>query len=230
MKLPISMLTILPVILYTNCTRHEDRAMIQSWMNVKYVACVRGQLPCECEKNINGYFSLVLDTNRNSNRFGVALSSFESMEPDIYPIRKVKTDEFLVLKSLQDTSVWAVVKLKNDTASFFDDGKTTKFTGSPTSKTYDLSHYYKDNVKLLNDALRSRGYLELEKILKRDSLHCDCNKWMGHVNLVSVQDAPASWILSIENDSLKIRTIVNNSDRDPDDPVETQLLASYKWR
>ncbi len=209
MKLPITMLILLSFLCCSNCIRNKDRNMTQSWVNVKYAACVGNELPCECERTINGYFSLVLDTNRNSNRFGVALSSFEEMEPDIYPIKKINVDEFLVLKSLQDPSAWAEVTLKNDTASISIGGKTDKFVRSLSSKTYDLDHYYKDNIKLLNEAFHFRGYLELEKILKRDSLNCDCNKWMGHVNLVSVQGAPAAWILSIERDSLKIRTIVN---------------------
>jgi hypothetical protein len=124
---------------------------------------------------------------------------------------------------------WAKVVIKGDELQFIESGVVSKFTKSKKSNGYDLEHYYKDNVDLLNKAFVSRGYPKLEEIVQEKILNCDCNKWMGHVDLLSVRGAPKSWIIEMKDDSLHILK-VTNADRDPDDPVETEKVGSYKWK
>jgi hypothetical protein len=118
--------------------------------------------------------------------------------------------------------------ISNDTLAFREGMIVSKFTKSKKSKGYDLDHCLKDNVDLLNQSFLARGHPTLEEIVKEKALNCDCNKWMGHVNLLSVYGEPKSWIMEIKTDSLIIKKITN-VDRDPDDSVQTEKVASYKW-
>lgn len=211
-----------------SCVSKENEDEGQSWLNIEYVECLKSSLPCECEKRIAAYYSLVLDVNPDSKNFGVALSNFELMEPYIYPIKKVSSNEYAVLKSREDASSWAKIIVNEKELQFVEGSSISKFTRSKQSEGYDLDHYYKDNVALLNKAFAARGYPQLGEIVREDSLNCDCNKWMGRQNVLYVKGAPKSWIIEMKDDSLQILKITN-TDRDPDDPVQTEKIASYKW-
>jgi hypothetical protein len=229
MRSLLSVVLILQFFTSQNCTSKENENVGQSWLNIKYVKCLKNSLPCECEKKIKEYYSLVWDTNADSKKFGIALLNFEQMEPYIYPIKKITSNEYAVLKYERNDSSWAKVVIKGDELQFIESGVVSKFTKSKKSNGYDLEHYYKDNVDLLNKAFVSRGYPKLEEIVQEKILNCDCNKWMGHVDLLSVRGAPKSWIIEMKDDSLHILK-VTNADRDPDDPVETEKVGSYKWK
>jgi hypothetical protein len=97
------------------------------------------------------------------------------------------------------------------------------------------------NVTLLNDAFLSRGYMSLYEILKQEKLYCDCNKWLGGVNLVTGQNA--SWVLEKRKDSLIIYKYIN--DKEPKelpalkdvntgkvtrrDIIKKKFFRRYKW-
>ncbi|GCC52389.1 hypothetical protein SanaruYs_26260 [Chryseotalea sanaruensis] len=212
-----------------NCASEQNEDKGQSWLNIEYVECLKNSLPCECEKNTETYYSLVLDTNDDSKNFGIALSNFEEMEPQFYPIKKIGSNEYAVLKSREDASSWAKVIIKDWDLQFIEGNVLSKFTKSNKSTGYDLNHYYEDNVDLLNRAFTARGYPKLEEIVKESTLKCVCNKWMSRQNVLYVYGAPKSWIIEMKNDSVQIFRITN-TDRDPDDSVRTEKVASYKWR
>lgn len=212
-----------------SCASKENEDKGRSWLNVKYIECLKNSLPCECEKNIGTYYSLVLDTNSDSKNFGIALSNFEEMEPQLYPIKKITSNEYAVLMSREDASSWAKVIVEDKELQLIEGNAVSKFTKSKKSTGYDLNHYYEDNVDLLNGAFTARGYAKLEEIVKENELKCDCNKWMSRLNVLYVKGAPKSWIIEMKNDSVQILRITN-TDRDPDDPVQTKKVASYKWK
>lgn len=212
-----------------SCASKENADKGQSWLNVKYIECLKNSLPCECEKSIEAYYSLVLDINPDSKNFGIALSNFEEMEPHLYPIKKITSNEYAVLKSREDASSWAKIVIQDKELQFVEGGSVSRFTKSQKSNEYNLDHYLEDNVDFLNDAFVARGYPKLEMILKENTLKCDCNKWMGGKNVLYVKGAPKSWIIEMKNDSVQILRITN-TDRDPDDPVETERVSSYKWK
>jgi hypothetical protein len=62
--------------------------------------------------------------------------------------------------------------------------------------------YGKEHINLLNSAFLKRGYPILEKILKTNSLSCNCNPELGPVNLISA--GRSGWILEQSEDSLFI--------------------------
>lgn len=229
MRLSLSVVLIFQFFSSQNCASKESEDKGQSWLNIKYVECLKNSLPCECEKNTGTYYSLVLDTNDDSKNFGIALSNFEEMEPQLYPIKKITSNEYAVLKSREDASSWAKVIVEDKELQFIEGNAVSKFTKSKKSTGYDLNHYYEDNVDLLNGAFTARGYPKLEEIVKEGSLKCDCNKWMSRQNVLYVKGAPKSWIIEMKSDSVQILRITN-TDRDPDDPVQTEKVASYKWK
>jgi len=229
MRLLLSIILTFQFFTSQNCASKENEDKGQSWLNVKYIECLKNSLPCECEKTVGTYFSLALNADQNSKNFGIALVKFEQMEPYMYPIKKMAFDEYAVLKNKRDTSIWAKIFVKGEELQFIEGNTSSKFIKSITTNGYSVDHYFTDNVKLLNQSFTARGYSKLEEIVNDDSLRCHCNNWLGKVNLLSVKGAPKSWIIEMKNDSVQILRITN-TDRDPDDPVQTEKVASYKWK
>lgn len=227
MRVLISIAFVFLLFAFQNCNSKGKEA--QSWLNIEYIECIKNSLPCECEKSIRTYYSLVLESDAGSKNFGIALSNFEEMEPHIYPIKNTAPNEYVVLKSRDDTSIWAKVIVKENELRFIEGNSMSKFIKSKKSNSYDLNHYYKENVALLNEAFTARSYPRLEQIVNENNLNCTCNKWMGGINLLSVQGAPQAWTIELRNDSLLINRVIN-IDKDPDDPLQTERLAGYKWK
>lgn len=213
---------------FQNPGSKETRDNGYSWLNIKYVECLKNGLPCECEKLVQTYYSLVLDTNKNSKNYGVAISRFEQIEPFIYPINRMGFNKFEILKKEGTDTSWAKLIIKGDSLYFIENNVLSKFIKSDNCKVFDAQHHMVDNVKLLNESLAVHGYQNLERIVNHDSLRCECNKWMGNINVLFVKGGPQSWILEIRDDSLQIRRIIN-VDKDPDDAFQTEKLINYKW-
>lgn len=229
MRSLIPIILVLQFLSSQNCASKENESKGQSWLNIKYVECLKNSLPCDCQQITKTYYSLTIDTNPDSKNFGVALSKFEQMEPYVYPIKKVAPNEYEVLKNREDASGWARIIISGAELQFIENDIQSKFIQSKKSKDYDVQHSQTDNVNLLDEAFTTRGYPKLEEIVKENALSCDCNKWMKNVNVLYVKGAPKSWIMEIRNDSLVIEKITN-VDRDPDDPVQTKRVNSYKWK
>ena len=201
------------------------------WLNAKYIECLKGKLPCECEKITDTYYSLVIDTIASSKNFGVALSKHDFLEPNIFPIRKKGTSEYEVFSNKDDGVIWAKLLIKGDSIYFIENAIQSVFYKTNNSNKYNTQHYLYDNISLLNKALIERGYPRIEDIVKDDSLIFECNKWKGKVNMLSVEGKPHSWVLELKNDSLFINKVTyQNEDPDPDDPILPKKFKVYKWR
>jgi hypothetical protein len=227
MKVLILILSTFQLFTLQSCGE-EVKDNVYSWLNVGYIECLENRLPCECERLTETYYSIVVDTISKSKNYGVALLKFNQMEPYIYPIKRIDSNKYAVLKSKKDSTSWGSIIMKKDSLYFTYDNILSKFFNSKNANAYDWKSYMAGNVTLLNRSFVKRGYPKLEEITKQDSLLCNCNKWMGNVDLLYVKGKSQSWILEIKNDSLHIDVIIN-ADRDPDDPVHTEKLISYKW-
>ncbi len=229
MRLFALVLLIFTSFIALNCASSREEKKIQSWLSMEYINCMKNGLPCECEKSNGKYYSVVLDSNVDGKGLSVALSTFEEMEAKLYPIRKVKNNEFAVLLSRRDTVAWSKIVVRGNQLELFEGSSVSRYKRSAKIGDYGLDHYLQDNVDLLNDALKERGFATLEEILKTNFLRCDCNKWMGRQNVLSIKGAPQSWVIEMRNDSLHILRITN-PDKDPDDPFQTEKIVSYNWR
>ena len=228
MRLLILTLLCSQILVSQRCNSQEALGKGVGYLNIDYIECLEDGMPCDCERSIKTYYSLALDTNTQSKNYGVALSKFEQMEPFIYSIKKTGLNEYYVHNKLTQDTTWAKLQINYDTLFLTVNNKLSKFIQSGISKEFDRQFYLQDNVKLLNESFAKRGYPRLEEIVDNDSLKCDCNKWMGNVNILYVKGKPLSWIIEMIGDSLQIKKIVN-IDRDPDDPVQTEKVNSYKW-
>lgn len=229
MKGLILIFSMLQLLVFQNCGSKEAEEMPHCWLNVKYVDCIKDNFPCECEKSIKTFYSLVIDTNSNSKFFGVALSKYDFMEPNVFPIRKLGVNEYEVISNMKDAVPWAKIIIKKDSIVLTENNIRSVFYKANHSNDYNLQHYLFDNVDLLNKSFAKRGYPKLEDIVKADSLICECNKWNGSVNMLSIEGKPQSWILEFKGDSLYINTITN-IDAEPDDTLVTDGFKVYKWR
>jgi hypothetical protein len=174
---------------------------------------------------------LTIDTNSSSKNFGVALSKYKLLEPNIFSIKKIGLYEYEVISNESNAATWAKLLIKKDSIYFIENTTQSVFYKTNSSNKYNIQHYGFDNVDLLNKSLATRGYPRIEDIVKDDSLTCECNKWKGNINLLSVEGKPQSWILELKNDSLFINTVTYpNDDPDPDDPIISKKFKAYKWQ
>ena len=214
--------------------KHETKAtdkMPYCWLNVEYIECLKSKLPCECEKDLETYYSLVIDTNSMSKNFGVALSGYGLIEPNIYPIKKVGIDLYEVISNKKDGAIWAKLLIKEDSVCLIENRKQLVFCNMCSSTGYNTQHYLRTNIDLLNKSFAQRGYSTIEEIVGDDSLIFECNKWKGNVNILSVLGKSKSWILKISNDSLFIDLVTYPSDDpDPDDPIIPKKFKTFKWK
>jgi hypothetical protein len=213
----------------------QSDSLKQNWVNLAYAKCLTNQLPCMCEKIAGIYFSATLDTNQNSNSYGVSFMGYRIMEAEDCSIRKVSANTFGIHSKGSDSiPAYGTLRLKGDTLYIDQDNSESTFVRYHIPARNISDPYQKENIILLDEALKRRKYPALEDLLKEDSLSCDCNNWMGQVNLISAmgEDRGKSWILELRSGNLLIYYISNISNRpeNPDDRVERKLIKKYKWR
>lgn len=198
------------------------------WINLKYKRCLKNKLPCECELETKTYFTAILDTNSTSKFYGFAMLKYDEMEFDNWQLKRQSVNRYEVFESSKDVRhVLGTLFLNGDTLTLLEKKDKITFVNGNSEK-YDEYQFGKENIKILNTAFKARGYNPLERILGRDSLDCFCNRWMGKINLISIQGTGQSWILKQHNDSTYIYTITNNPEKD--EPVVTELYKKYKWK
>lgn len=230
MKCHFLLLFLLPFCASQKHESNTEKEMPYCWLNTKYIECLKSKLPCECEKNVETYYSLVIDTNSSSKNFGVALSKYDFLEPNVFPINKIGQHEYAVFSKPNDTtSIWAKIFIKTDSICFIENNSQSVFCKTNNSNKYDVQHYKFDNVDLLNNTLSKKGHPKLEEIVNSDSLTCYCNKWKGKVNFLHSLKLQ-SWILEIKNDSLFIDLVTYpGEDPDPDDPIIRQKFKAINF-
>jgi hypothetical protein len=201
-----------------------------SWIHILYEECLKNQLPCECGKYVQTYSFISIDTSIYSKNYGVTATKYGQMEPYMFNINKIGLNEYEIFNFKQD-SIWAKIRIKNDTLYLIENENQSKFIKSKTVNEYSIDHYYKDNIYLLNKALNFRGYPKLEQILNHDSLQCDCNPWVGNgnTNFIYVNKTSLSWVIETIGDSLYISKVIHNEYSDPDDTIETEMTTILKW-
>jgi hypothetical protein len=213
-----------------------------SWINIKYIECLTDKLPCECEIIAKPYAFISVDTNSNSDHYGVVLMGFNHpMDPNFKYIKKIGEIEYAVFKwqtgmynnghPLTDT-IFAKLTIEKDTLYYIENDIQSKFIKSKTIKKYDEYQDNKDNVYLLNIALNKRGYPPIEQIVAHNSLLCECNPWIGgtsHNLLYTYEEEQPSlcWVLDIVKDSIYIKKVIFGDDID--DPIRTENFISFKW-
>ena len=193
------------------------------WFNVDYVNCLSYSLPCECEKSLESYFSITLDTT-DVNTFGVSLMKSGEMEPNYYQIlRSTNAYEYDIKR--RNGELLAKVSFAGDTLILDEQDVIMRFIKSKSTSSIRPGSI--ENIGLLNKAFLMRDYSSLEEILNQDSLQCYCNKWLGDLNLISVRGKPDSWVLKKSGGTLSIFEIAPRND--PDDPVKLRELNSFQW-
>ena len=207
-----------------NKSKEVEFIQSSSWLNTVYVDCLNNQLPCECEKYVNTYFSLSI----SSNYKWVSICEYTYPECGIFYIKEIDNDKYGILHWQKKDSIWATIEIANDSLCLMKNDTISKFIKSNTVVGYDAKHHSKDNVELFNKSLISRGYPTLQEIVAHDSLLFNCNKWIGEVNLLSVKGRPLHWVITIEDGSLNFYK-VTNSGRDPSEPMITEKIKSLKW-
>lgn len=212
--------------LFTSCGQ-ENKNQTTCWLNVQYIDCLNNNLPCECEKSTDSYFSIALDTSLNVDANRITLLNHEQMEPNFYRLKKISDNKYEILMSEDVYKETNIVFIDRDTLYLNTDGVKAKFIKSNLCDGFNINSYYKDNIKFLNKAFVDRDYETLEEILHEDSLMCACNKWLGGLNLITIKGKPDSWTLKMSSDSLFIYKVDNRED--PDDPIIEKKLHGYKW-
>jgi hypothetical protein len=128
-------------------SKQKDKG--SSWIDIRYIECLKSKLPCECEKVIEYNSFMSIDTNSNSKNYGIVLNKYGQMEPYTYSIKKIESNRYNILNWNTD-SVWANFLIQNDTLYFITDCVESKFIKSEIVKQYNIQHYYKDNTYLVS--------------------------------------------------------------------------------
>src|SRR4051812_40727220 len=97
MKLLTVVALFIQFLLFPSCLIFGKGSKGELWLNIRYIECLGTNLPCNCEKAVGTYYSLVLDTNSLSSNRSISLWEFEDNEPDIYSLKKIARSEFVAI-------------------------------------------------------------------------------------------------------------------------------------
>jgi len=228
MKLLIAF-TITGILLVQSCAfSQKQEQSVTCWLNVEYIKCLNNYLPCECEKVVETYFSINIDTSLTSELNRIVLLRHEQMESFYYRLEKDSVNKYDILKSGDIKEKLGAIFFDKDTLHLCENGVISKYVQTGFSSRLDNNSHLTDNVSLINKAFTDRGYATLNKILLQDTLQCDCNKWLGGINLLSIKGKSDTWVLEQIKDSLLIYKVINE-ESDPDDPIIKEMIHEYKW-
>lgn len=230
-----STILILTVLTVVNCygqtdnTKKRSPSIFLNWISIDYLNCLKTDLPCQCEKS-REYFLISLDTNKKfvllydgRANYDYNLFDFKTISPNNLEVYNKQYSQTL-FKDI--TTVIGHIIIKNDTLHFID--STEKDIKFILYNTGDNDSYFIEHVKLLNSALTVRGYDNLNKTLKSDSLKCFCNWELGGINLVIGKQH--EWILEKQDNELCIYEWTNPpSEKQVDLKIEKKLFKKLKW-
>lgn len=232
-KAALFMLTMFSLV---NCFGQTDSIKKQipnsysNWMSLDYINCLKTDLSCECEKR-NEYFLISLNTTKDIVLFYEGQTNYEHNLHDIKTITPNNWDVYNKLAGhviFGDTTISiGPIEIKDDTLLFTDLlGKQTKFVHYSTG---DYNAYFKEYIKLLNAALSTRGYENLNTLLESDdNLKCWCNWELGGINSIYGKDR--GWILEKKANELFIYEWTNGpTDKTIDLKIEKRILKKLKW-
>lgn len=203
--------------------RVSDSSPSKYWLHADYLDCLQDRLPCECQTLLGSYYSLQINSSSGVYPHQIQLLRASQLEPDIFPLSKAKTRQYQLHKSLRDSTNWATLRLDKDKLLLeITKGETNSFVPTDARKIPQAQRHMLDN------ALTSRGHRTVSSLTGLDSLGCQCNWWMGGLNLLSRQGQPDAWVLEQSNDSLLIKQILNPM-RDPDDSLQLKIIHQLKF-
>lgn len=214
----------------TNNNKKQIPDSYSNWMSIDYINCLKTDLPCECEKP-SEYFLISWNTTKNIVLFYEGESNYEYNLHDIKTITPNNWDVYNKLAGQvifgDTTTSIGQIKIKNDTLLFTELlGKQTKFIHYSTG---DYNAYLKEYIKLLDAALSTRGYENLNTILQSDdNLKCWCNWELGGLNSIYGKDR--GWILEKQANELLIYEWTNRpTEKIIDYEIEKKILKKLKW-
>ena len=199
-----------------------------------YVKCMHSELPCECAKKFNGYYEMKLDSHLNDDDSNVFYAKAnDENEYQTLNFSRVNKNTLRVYRSTGD-STYAVGNLSINRRKAYlvsPNGETLNYTLYSTETEHDDLIIGRENLRLLNEAFKSRKIKPFETNAFPEWVGCDCNHELGNINLMWVDRSPASWILEHRNDSLFIYEYVNSSDgRKIPATIAKRLVKSYPWK
>jgi hypothetical protein len=204
----------------------KSKKTVTSWLNVEYINCLSKKLPCDCEKLVNKYISINVDTSLDSNMERIALYKHSQTEPFSYKLRRLNKSKYEILTDNEKSKMLGEITFNNGSLYLHDKNGDTRYVNIGTSNELVNYNYQVENVMLINRALKKSGYPSLNTTLSEDSLRCACNKG---VNMVSVKGKPKAWILEKGKDILYIYKIINE-DADPDEAIVKKKIYQYKMK
>jgi hypothetical protein len=199
---------------------------VTSWLSVEYINCLNKSLPCDCEKKVNKYISINIDTTSDPNRQGISLFRHGQMEPFYYKLNRLGKNRYEILDGNEKPQILGIITFNNGSLYLNNQNGNTRYINIGKSDDLYNHNYDVENVKLINKALKEKGYPGLNKILSHDSLQCNCNKGM---DMAYVHGKPHAWILEQLKDSLYIYKVINE-DADPDDTLIKKKIFRFKWK
>ncbi|MES2064839.1 MAG: hypothetical protein V4456_23180 [Bacteroidota bacterium] len=203
---------------------------VTSWLSVEYMDCLSKKLPCDCEKTVNKYISINLDTSLTSNTERITLYGHPQLEPFFYKLSRLNDNRYNILTGEKEPKKLGAILLNKDSLYLYAHNVKTKYVKIGTSNKLDNYNYQAENIHIINNALKKNGHPSLNKILSENLLSCECNKAVDRrVNMVSVKGKPDAWVLERDKDSLYIYKIMN-ADADPDDAIVKKKIYQYKMK
>lgn len=189
-------------------------ATAQNWINVSYRNCLTTDLPCACQQK-EKYPLLRLDSGSVTVYEGIVY------DPNSYALKSTGNNMYQVGST-------GAVRITGDTLYYTDTtGIKNTFVRYGTSQD-DQWAYYKEHIQLFDQALAKRNYPALEKIVRTDSLHCNCNPELGVVNFVSAKNK--GWLLEKKDNTVFIYEWTNMPDgKMADYKMKKRLVGKYEW-
>jgi hypothetical protein len=154
----------------------KSKETVTSWLNVEYVNCLSTKLPCDCEKSVDKYISINVDTSLNPTMERITLYKHSQMEPFFYKLNRLNKNRYEILTGKEKPKKLGAIFFNEGSLYLYDQNVKIKYIKVGVSSNLDNDNYPIKNVVLINNALKKRGNPSLNKILSEDSLRCACNK------------------------------------------------------
>lgn len=213
----------------------DESSNQQIWISVEYIKQMESLLPCQCAEKENFIYKIVVDQNKTNNfdenkQFIPNGILHFVIQTEPIPFYFLSNQKNTYVISIDSESPAADLIFTEDTLTFNDFQDTYKFIKyqSLFNTEKGTTPPLEENIFLINKALQSRGYPNIETLLNQNSLNLVCNAWQGTVNFLSSNNSNEQWVLEINEDLLYIYRI-KNLERDPTDPLLTEIYLILKW-
>ncbi len=201
---------------------------VTSWTSVEYINCLNKSLPCDCERKVDKYISISIDTTSNPGTERISLFGHAQLEPNLYELNRLSKNGYEILDGAEKPQKLGIITFNNGSLYLHDQDGDTRFVKTGTSNNLDNNNFEVENVSLINKALKQKGYPGLNKMLSEGTLECNCNS-NYKTDMVYLHKTPHAWVLEQAKDSLYIYKMLNE-DGDPDDAIIKKKIFQFKWK